>query len=134
MECKLRNDIELHKNSSEVAYTSVSFPFHDFISTYGVAVSMMLRMGWHLGQGLNAASVPLDNIHAALQNRASSYSEMWHTLTVTMAAKTLELKHRLKHSEDGVYTPLAFISSADATPHESPNPIQMDNRFQHAGC
>ena len=76
-------------------------------------------MGWHFGQGLNVASLPSDNVQAALQFCASSYSEMWHTLTVTMASRTLDLKHRIKYSQNGLCTPVAFIRSTTDESNDS---------------
>ena len=91
-------------------------------------------MGWHFGQGLNVVSLPSDNVHAALQFCASSYSEMWHTLTVTMASRTSKLQQRIQCLENGVYTPVVFIRSADNEPDASLTPASMERNFENAGC
>ena len=101
--------------------------FFDFTLNYGTAVTMMVRMGWHFGQGLRVASLLADNAQ-------TGYSEMLHTLTVTMASRTLELQQRIQCLEDGVYTPVVFIRSADNEPYASLTPASMERSFESAGC
>lgn len=93
----------------------------------------MALMGWHFGQGLDVASLPSDNVHAALQFCASSYSEMWHTLTVTMASRTLDLKHRIKYSQNGLCTPVAFIRSTTDESNDSLASTDIEKVSEHAG-
>ena len=101
--------------------------FFDFIVKYGTAVVMMVRMGWHFGQGLLVASLLSDTAQ-------TYYSEMLETLTVTMASKTLKLEQRIQCLEDGVYTPVVFIRSADNEPDASLTPASMERNFENAGC
>ena len=101
--------------------------FFDFIFKYGTAVTMMVRMGWHFGQGLRVASLLADTAQTC-------YSEMLDTLTVTMASRTLKLQQRIQCLENGVYTPVVFIRSADNEPDASLTPASMERNFENAGC
>ena len=101
--------------------------FFDFIFKYGTAVTMMVRMGWHFGQGLRDASLLADSARTC-------YSEMLDTLTVRMTSRTLEVKRRIQCLEDVVYTPVVFIRSADNEHDASLTSASMERNFENAGC
>ena len=101
--------------------------FFDFIFEYGSAVTMMVRMGWHFGQGLRDASLLADTARTC-------YSEMLDTLSVTMTSRTLKLEQRIQCLENVVYTPVVFIRSADNEHDVSLTSASMERSFENAGC